>query len=497
MPPESPDHPLMVCSQNNRIPDTVHTIHMIAACGTGMGALACMLQELGYKVTGSDQNVYPPMSTFLEAKGIRLFKGFRAENLAHQPDLVVIGNAVSRGNPEAEAVLAGVIPFCSMPQALNHFGAAGKKKIVVTGTHGKTTTASLIAHILHHAGLDPSFMIGGILKGFDSNYRIGKGPHMVIEGDEYDTAFFDKGPKFMHYVPDTAILTGVEFDHADIFTDLEEIKRHFRQFVAQMPEGALILACTEKETLTDILPAADCSIQRYGMGEGEGIGRERSGVTDRQWECSSVMGGRDGSSFRLTTPEHEIHTIHTPMMGRHNALNMTAAFGAARRADIEDALIIDALATFGGVKRRQEIRGIKRGITVMDDFAHHPSAVKETIAAVKPFYKNGRVIAVFEPRTNSSMRDIFQDDYPAAFDGADLVCIREPSMLSKIPENQRISTKKLVADVAQRGIDAYSFENSGKIVDYLLSVARSGDLLLIMSNGGFDNIHDTLLERLE
>ena len=479
----------------NRIPDAVKTIHMIAACGTGMGALACMLQELGYGVTGSDQNVYPPMSTFLEAKGIKLFKGFQVENLAHQPDLVVIGNAVSRGNPEAEAVLAGGIPFCSMPQALNHFGAAGKKKIVVTGTHGKTTTASLIAHILHHAGLDPSFMIGGLLKGFGSNYRIGKGPHIVIEGDEYDTAFFDKGPKFMHYVPDTAILTGVEFDHADIFTDLEEIKGHFRRFLHRMPEDALVLACTEKDTLTDILPAADCHIQCYGMGEGT-MG-EPYGEADGQWGCSAVTGGRDGSSFRLTTPEHEKHTVHTPMMGRHNALNMTAAFGAARRAGVEDALILEALATFDGVKRRQEIRGIKRGITVMDDFAHHPSAVKETIAAVKPFYETGRVIAVFEPRTNSSMRDIFQDDYPAAFDGADLVCIREPSMRSKIPENERISTKKLVADIAQRGIDAYTFENSEKIVDYLMTVVCSGDLLLIMSNGGFDNIHDTLLERLE
>ena len=469
--------------RSNRIPADVKTIHMIAACGTGMGALACMLQDMGFEVTGSDQNVYPPMSDFLQQKGIRLFKGYHAENLAHQPDLVVIGNAISRGNPEAEAVLEGEIPYCSMPQALNHFAAHGKKKIIVTGTHGKTTTSSLIAHILHDAGLDPTFMIGGILKGFDSNYRVGTGPHVVIEGDEYDTAFFDKGPKFMHYVPDTAIVTGVEFDHADIFSNLDEIKGHFQRFVARIPSDALLIACKENHTLADIVPAADCTIQYYGRA-------------DADWECSAIERDEQGTTFQLKTPENEHIIVRSPMMGQHNAMNIMAAFGAARRAGVSDEVILAALATFQGIKRRQDIRGVKNGITVMDDFAHHPSAVKETISAVKPFYSNGRVIAVFEPRTNSSMRDVFQDDYPPAFDLADVVCIREPSMLKKIPENQRISTEKLAADIAARGIDAYCFRDTESIIEYLLSMSRAGDLLLIMSNGGFDNIHRKLMDRL-
>ncbi|SLM30582.1 UDP-N-acetylmuramate:L-alanyl-gamma-D-glutamyl-meso-diaminopimelate ligase [Desulfamplus magnetovallimortis] len=463
---------------------------MIAACGTGMGALACMLKELGFEVTGSDQNVYPPMSDFLREKGIGLFKGYDAANLGHKPDLVIIGNAVSRGNVEAEAVIERGMPFCSMPQALNHFVAKGKKQIVVTGTHGKTTTSSLVAHILFHAGLDPSFMIGGIVKGFDSNYRIGKGSFMVIEGDEYDTAFFDKGPKFMHYTPDTAVITGIEFDHADIFSDIDQIKGFFREFVDKIPESSLVMACAENKILPEILEGAGCDIQYYGFAE------NKMNTMSCNWSCRNLAPSANGAVFNLITPEQRELVVKTPMMGSHNAMNIMAAFGAARRAGVPDDIILDALAHFRGIRRRQDIRGVRNNITVMDDFAHHPTAVRETIAAVKPFVKEGRVVAVFEPRTNSSMRDIFQNDYPASFLGADMVCVRKPSMLSKIPENQRLSTEKLVADIAEMGIDAHYFEDTDSIIEFLLISAKPGDLILVMSNGGFDMIHEKLLERL-
>ncbi len=511
--------------RKNRIPDHVRKIHMIAACGTGMGALACMLQEMGFDVTGSDQNVYPPMSDFLRDKGIRLFKGFNTSNLDYKPDVVIIGNVISRGNVEAERVIERGLPYCSMPQALNHFAACCKKRIVVTGTHGKTTTSSLIAHILHHAGLDPSFMIGGILKGFGSNYRIGTGDYIVLEGDEYDTAFFDKGPKFMHYPPDIAVITGVEFDHADIFRDLEHIKEIFSQFVKKIPSSSLVMAFGEDKNLPDILPAAKCEIQYYGNASddrpcGNYISDDRpcgNYISDDRpcsnymsddgscgnyasdegtWSCSHLKTEGINTLFTLKTPEGEHLSISTPMMGRHNAMNIMAAFGTARRAGVSDDVIVDALKVFKGIRRRQDIRGVKNGITVMDDFAHHPSEVKETIRAVKPFFQNGRLIAVFEPRTNSSMRDIFQNDYPSSFDHADMVCIRKPSMLVKIIEDQRLSTEKLIADIAGRGVEAYYFENTETIIDFLGKSAHPGDILLIMSNGGFDNIHQKLLESL-
>ncbi|MBF0200170.1 MAG: UDP-N-acetylmuramate:L-alanyl-gamma-D-glutamyl-meso-diaminopimelate ligase [Desulfamplus sp.] len=478
----------------NYIPWDIHGIHLIAACGTGMGALASMLRDMGFRVTGSDHNVYPPMSSFLMDKGITLFDGYRPENIEGSPDLVIIGNAVSRGNAEAEAVLEKGIPYCSMPQAINHFLGHGKKKIVVTGTHGKTTTASIIAHILNFAGLDPSFMIGGILKGFDSNYRIGKGPWMVIEGDEYDTAFFDKGPKFMHYPPDVAVITGVEFDHADIFRDIAHIKDYFRTFVEKIHPNSLILSSAQGNTLADILPAAKCRVEWYGADTVSGADTINPPL---QWSFDTPCIDSGRTVFALSTPEKHSLTVTIPLMGRHNILNTLGAFGAAKEAGISQELIVDALPSFQGIRRRQDIRGVKNGITVMDDFAHHPSAVRETISAVKPFFPDGRVIAVFEPRTNSSMRNVFQDQYAASFDDADIVCIRKPSLLAKIPEGERISTEKMVLDIKKRGIDAHCFEDTASIIDFVVNIAVPRDVVLVMSNGGFDNIHMKILEHLK
>jgi len=451
-----------------------------------MGTLACIFKEMGYSVTGSDQNVYPPMSDFLNEKGIKLFSGYDPANLnlgsEHEPDLVIIGNAVTKLNTEAQAVLQNNIPYLSMPQAVNKFIAKDKKIILVTGTHGKTTTASIMAHILYTAGMDPSFMIGGILKDFKSSFRIGSGEYMVIEGDEYDTAFFDKGPKFMHYDPDITIMTGIEFDHADIFTDIDHIKRIFSAFVKKIEKDSHIIAFNDNDNLKEVLSSSAAAIETYGE--------------QAQWSFLNHMQQNSKTFFDVQGPGKAV-SIETKLQGRHNLYNCLACMAAANKIGISDKYVYTALKTFSGIKRRQEIRGIKHGITIMDDFAHHPTAVRETIKAVKPFYKKGRVIAVFEPRTNTSMRNIFQDTYPDSFLDADMVCICEPGIKKNISPKDKFSTRQLVADIERKGIDAYYFENTDAVINFLVSKLRPEDLVLIMSNGGFDNIHINLLEKIE
>jgi len=460
----------------------IKKIHLIAACGTGMGTLACILKEMGYSVSGSDHNVYPPMSDFLNEKGVTLFTGYDPGNLDHAPDLVIIGNAVTKQNIEAREVLQKGIPYLSMPQAVNRFIAKDKKIILVTGTHGKTTTSSIMAHILYTAGMDPSFMIGGILKDFNSSFRIGSGRYMVIEGDEYDTAFFDKGPKFMHYDPEITIMTGIEFDHADIFTNIDHIKKIFSTFVKKIEKNSHIIAFNDNDNLKEILASCIASMERYGE--------------QGQWSFSNHIQNNSKTFFDVQGPNKAV-SIETNLVGRHNLFNCIACIAAANRIGISDKYVYNALKTFSGIKRRQEIRGIKHGITVMDDFAHHPTAVRETIKAVKPFYKNGRVIAVFEPRTNTSMTNIFQDTYPDSFLDADMVCICEPGVKKNIAKKDKFSTKQLVADIEKKGIDAYCFENSDAVISFLVSKLRQKDLVLIMSNGGFDNIHVKLLEKIQ
>ena len=469
---------------NNRLPESIHRIHLIAVCGTGMGALACMLKELGYEVTGSDQNVYPPMSRFLQEKGIKVARGFSGDNLALRPDLVVVGNAVSKTNPEVQQMFEMGLAYCSMPQALNHLVAAGKKPIVVTGTHGKTTTAALIAHLLVQAGLDPAFMIGGILKNFDSNYRIGNGEHFVVEGDEYDTAFFDKGPKFLHYRPHAAVLTSVEFDHADIFTDLGHVKRVFRQFVTGLPAACRLVAFDGDRNVQELIRSAPCTVEPYG---------EHS---NSHWHVGEMRVQPPVTMFDVYKSKQSFGRFHSHLMGEHNLRNTLAAIAVAADLQIPVDSIQTALASFSGIRRRQEIRGVRRGVTVMDDFAHHPTAVRETIQAVRPFCSAGRVVAVFEPRTNSSMRDVFQQSYARSFDGADLVCIRQPPLLDKIPAGQRFSSEKLVADLNDRGKQAFFFTDTDAIIEFLKTETRRGDLILVMSNGGFNNIHERLLQQL-
>ncbi len=468
----------------NRIGESVQTIHLIAVCGTGMGALACMLRDLGFEVTGSDQKVYPPMSTFLEQKGIRIMNGYREENVNDGPDLVVVGNVISRDNPEVMKVHQMGLPFCSMPQAVNHFVARGKETLLVSGTHGKTTTSSILAWMLHEAGHDPSFMIGGILKNFDSNYRLGNGPYFVIEGDEYDTAFFDKVPKFFHYDPQIAVTTSVEFDHADIFNDLDHVKEAFARFLSGLAGSSLLLAFDGDKNVDELIGGCNCRIERYGNKK------------DSPWQLGDISVDPPWTAFEVMKNTRPFANFKTRLFGEHNLLNALSVIAIADHLNIPPAVIASALESFKGIKRRQEIRGQKRRITVMDDFAHHPTAVRETIRAVKSISTNGRLIAVFEPRTATSMRSLFQNEYAHSFDMADLICIRKPPPVRKIPDGEKFSSEQLVTDLNERGKEAYFFPDTDVIIDFLVSNARPADLVLIMSNGGFDNIHQRLLDSL-
>jgi len=474
----------MINLTNNRIPSQVKKVHLIAICGTAMGALACMLKDMGFEVSGSDQQIYPPMSRFLEARHIDVAAGFDAANIRDDIDLVVVGNAVSKDNPEVVAVLEKEHYFCSMPQAIDTFAVGAKKPLIVVGTHGKTTTASLLAWMLYEAGLDPSFVIGGILPNFESNYRLGQGDYIVIEGDEYDSAFFDKGPKFLHYDPRIAILTGVEFDHADIFTDLTHIRRTFQSFLERMCADSLLLAFAGNANVVELIKGLDCCVETYNLN------------AEADWQVKMLDAQLKLTSFEIYHDSRSLGSYCSRLAGEHNLLNTLAVIAAARHIGVSDNTIAKALTTFKGIKRRQEIRGQKRNITVIDDFAHHPTAVKETIRAVKPLYPQGRLIAVFEPRTNSSMRKVFQDIYSQVFGQADLVCIREPSRLDKIPADDRFSAKQLVCDLNKKRIKAYYFADTDEIVSFLLKKATPGDAILIMSNGGFDNIHEKLLKSL-
>jgi UDP-N-acetylmuramate: L-alanyl-gamma-D-glutamyl-meso-diaminopimelate ligase len=468
----------------NSIPKDVHKIHLIAVCGTGMGALACMLKNLGFEITGSDHRIYPPMSDFLVEQGVHVMDGFSAAHISDETDLVIVGNAVTRQNPEAKKMQQMGIPFCSMPQALNHFVARDKKTLVISGTHGKTTTASILAWMLYKAGWDPSFMIGGILQNFDSNFRLGDGDYMIIEGDEYDTAFFDKGPKFMHFRPAMTVLTSVEFDHADIFQDLNHVRRAFGEFLSRLDPASLLLAFDADENVKDLMAEAHCRIELYGHND------------HCAWHLANVQIDAPWSRFEVLKYGKHFASFKTRLIGRHNLFNALPAIAIADHLGTPVENISEALESFEGIKRRQQICGQKNQVIVMDDFAHHPTAVRETLEAVKSFYTDKRLIAVFEPRTNSSMRNVFQGIYPQSFDFADLICIRQPPLLKKIPATERFSSEQLVEDLKKRGKDAYFFGDTDSIVEFLADCAAPGDLILVMSNGSFDNIHERLLDRL-
>lgn len=466
------------------LPRNAH-IHLMGICGVGMSSLAGMLKNKGYTITGSDQNTYPPISTFLESLSIPVKKGYSPSHLHPLPDLVIVGNVITRDNPEAEELLKLDIPYLSMPQALKEFAMEGKKSIVIAGTHGKTTVSALTAWILEVAGMNPSFMIGGIAKNFNRNFKLSNGTYFVIEGDEYDTAFFDKGPKFLHYDPYVAAITNIEFDHADIYKGIEEIEDSFRRLIEIVPQEGALCANSDDPLLVDIIKRAQCPLLNFAIQR------------DADFTVGDIAFQNGETKFTVVREGEEYLRVTTDLFGNHNISNILAAIAISSLIGISRETIAGAIGSFKGVKRRLESLGEYNGITVVDDFAHHPTAVRETIKAVKGLYKNRRLIAVFEPRSNSSRRNIFQTSYASSFDDADLVILPEPPMMDTIPLHERFSSAKLADDLNERGIEAHYFLNNDDLLDGLLTLAKGCDVILIMSNGAFDNIQQRLVERLK
>jgi UDP-N-acetylmuramate: L-alanyl-gamma-D-glutamyl-meso-diaminopimelate ligase len=468
----------------NKIPQGIRSVHLMGICGTAMASLAGMLKEKGFDVRGSDQDVYPPMSDLLDSMDIVVMKGYGPANLDPPPDLVIVGNVITRRNPEAVALGKMRIPYVSLPQAIKEFAIRGKKTIVVSGTHGKTTTSSAAAWMLQSAGMDPGFMIGGLPLNFGVNFRLGKGPYFVIEGDEYDTAFFDKGPKFLHYEPWICLLTSIEFDHADIYRDLDHVASSFSKLISLIPKEGLLVVNRDNPRASLEAASATCPVRDYGI------------IEEAEWRASYK--GTEGGMTRFTVicGGRVYGDFHTPLFGRHNMSNLVSVVALGEFLGIAKDDIALALRTFKGVRRRQELVGEACGVTVLDDFAHHPTAVKETISAVKERYGGRRVVAVFEPRSNSSRRDVFQHLYPDSFYGAGLIMVPRPPLMEKIPPEERFSSERLAADLRKRGLDARYFDDAGAILAALLEEVRSNDVVLFMSNGAFDNLPRRFLNAL-
>lgn len=445
-----------------------------------MASAAVAMHELGYQVTGSDQDViYPPMSTFLAERGIRVMAGYAEVNLSQRPDLVVVGNAISRGNPEAEAVLERKLRYCSLPELLKEFFIRGRRSLVVTGTHGKTTTASLLAWVLESAGLNPSFLIGGIPRNLGQGARFTDSEWFVIEGDEYDTSFFDKRSKFVHYLPEVAILNNLEFDHADIFPTLGDIQLSFRRFIHLIPRNGLLLANGDEANITPLLDIRHCPVKRFGLG------------VDNELRASGLVLKEDSSEFELGGTRFRI-----PMVGELNVRNALAVTAAARHCGIRDSVIQSAFDSFLSVKRRMEVRGEAGGVTVIDDFGHHPTAIRETLRALRVKFPGRRIWAVFEPRSNTTRRNVFQQELVDALERADVVVVAEVARLEQLPPGERLNPEKLMQDLRLTGKLAAYLPTVDSIVEHVGSGARPGDVVCVFSNGGFGDIHNRLLARL-
>src|SRR3989338_461193 len=460
-------------------------VHLIAVCGTAMSALAGMFKENGYRVTGSDQNVYPPMSDILKKQGIEIRVGYKEDNIADKPDLVIVGNAVSKNNPEVEALLDSKISYLSMPQALAEFFLKDKKIVVVAGTHGKTTTSSIIAWVLEASRKDPSFLIGGIPKNFGKNYKLGKGDFFVIEGDEYDTAFFDKGPKFLHYIPDVAVLTSIEFDHADIYADFSQVENAFKKFIHKIPLQSKIIACEDDENAIRISKESACKVETYGINS----------VSD--WRIEGIERGNGNAFFEIRHKENILGRCITSLIGKHNLMNLLGAIAALRSLGLSAEEITAGIQSFQGVRRRQEIVGEVKGITVFDDFAHHPTAVRETVRGFKESYPERRLWAVFEPRSNTSRRSVFEKEYSEAFLDAEKIIIAGVYNPGLLDDKIRFSPQRVVDNLVNKGKEAFYIEKVEDIVSHLAGNLKKNDIVLIMSNGGFGGIHKKLLQKLK
>jgi UDP-N-acetylmuramate: L-alanyl-gamma-D-glutamyl-meso-diaminopimelate ligase len=468
-------------------PGAVRRVHLVGVAGAGMGAFAGMLKAAGYEVTGSDQNVFPPMSEMLAAWGIPVLTPYDGANLdAVKPDLVVIGNVVRRGNPEAAEVRARRLPQTSFPAAFGAFFLRDRHPVVVVGTHGKTTTSALLGHVLAAAGRDPSFLVGGIARNSDSSYRLGAGPHFVVEGDEYDTAYFDKGPKFLHYRPRTAILTSVEFDHADIYRDLAHYESAFERFVRLVPADGCLAVCARYPRALRIAGTAAARVVTYGI----------DGARPVEYAARELAFSPDGARFEVVERGRALGGAGVPLSGAHNVENAVGVVAAARELGLSFEAIRTGLGTFAGVRRRQEVRAETGGVVVVDDFAHHPTAVRETVAAMRARYPGRRLWAVFEPRSNTSRRRVHQDEYARAFAGAAMVRLRIPEPHDMVPAGEQLDVAALVGELERQGIAAAAEREVEALVTDVARGVRSGDVVLVMSNGAFGGFLDRMLARL-
>jgi len=460
-------------------------IHLLGIGGAAMAPVAGMLKERGYHVTGSDNGVYPPASTLLASLGIPWNDGYRAENLQPAPDLAVIGNVIARGNPELERVLDEKIPYRSMAEILEEVFIPNHTSIVIAGTHGKTTTTAMLAWIFHVAGRRPDFLIGGVAPNFaDRSYGLGGGQEFIIEGDEYETAFFDRGPKFLHYHPDELILTSLEYDHADIYPDLASIALQFRRLVNLVPRRGRILIWNESEELHRCTEKAFCPVETFGF------------APDADWSAGDLLWEDGMTSFRVAHRGREVGRIRTPVAGKHNVLDALAAIGLACGRGVEREAIERALATFESVRKRMEIKGEVRGVVVVEDFAHHPTAIRMTLEAARTRWPGRRLWAAVEPRSNTMRRKIFEKVLPESLAVADAAVIGPVSRAQLLGDDERFSPEKVAEDIRAHGRPASAFASAAEIAEYLAGQAKPGDVVMVMSNGSFDGLSEKLLERL-
>jgi len=450
-----------------------------------MAPVAGMLAERGFRVTGSDTGVYPPASTLLHSFGITWNEGYRAENLKPAPDLAVIGNAISRGNPEVEYILDEKIPYCSMAQLLEDYFLPGHTSIVVAGTHGKTTTTAMLAWIFQSAGRRPGFLIGGVSPNFgDRSYSLGGGDEFIVEGDEYDTAFFDKAPKFLHYHPDELILTSLEYDHADIYPDLASIALQFRRLVNLVPRRGRILIWGESEDLKEVTAKAFCPVETFGF------------TPQCDWCAGDIVWHDEATEFRVAYRGREVARIRIPVAGRHNVLDALAAVALSYGRGVECDAIERALATYQSVRRRMEIKGDPGGVLVVEDFAHHPTAIRLTLEAARTRWPGRKIWAAVEPRSNTMRRKVFQDALPDSLALADAVLFGPVNRAQQLEEKDRLSPEAIAASLRSRGRAAQAFDSADGIAEHLLEHARPSDIVLLLSNGSFDGLTSKLLEKL-
>src|SRR5687767_7785641 len=466
--------------------------HLIGIGGSAMASLAGLLKAAGHTVTGSDQNVYPPMSTGLQQMGISYAEGYSPRNLSPRPDVVVVGNAISRGNPELEAVLVEKIRYTSAAVTIKEEFIWGRHSLAVAGTHGKTTTTSLLAWVLESAGLNPSFLIGGIAENFGTSYRLTDSKYFVIEADEYDTAYFDKGPKMWHYLPDTAIVNNIEFDHADIYRDEEAYKFAFARFINLIPKNGVLVAGWDSPLTRELAPKSFAPVESFAYGD-----NTQPPPGQPHWHARDVEFSESGTVFRAFRSDEEWGKVETPLAGAFSVRNVLAVIAAAESIKANRDGVRQGLRTFTSVKRRMEVRGEARGVVVIDDFAHHPTAVRETIDAVRQKYSGRRIVAVFEPRSYTAQRREFQNDYVKAFSSADEIIFSSLFHPERYTADTAIDLSQMVASWESAGKPAKHLKDADEIVSDLSPRLTSGDVVLIMSNGGFGGIHQKLLDALQ